>query len=570
MMTYSTNTYDDYNRRFSLQNERVVISDSYNYGNDGSCQKQPQHLSTLCPDKSYLKKPFYQQKILKQPSTAVINYDQYNNHLLSEEEYDDGQYTDHPPEAGYYNFFADMTDSLQGRRRWSHNYNSYFCIDELSLGASRHSYAPQDQLEYEPMYDYSTGQKLPALHNKWCLDVDSPKGSSGTPITKPNRSSYGLQQSEGIDDATMLNSDGHRRKSMHTRVSVPLSSHLGDTSLSEASNEYGMQFNNFDDSELPVQDAIDDQDLSFGPNSVMMRRNIRTNSAVSISNANSSTTNNTATENGNTEFGTPSPGYTYNSFLDEIAHQSLDNTGHEVAPSMAVYNAVQNTSSEQYLALEKRKKWYKNLVHFTIIALKRSPFAIPKNSNRNHHQMQPDIQFLPATNTDSMGDVLDIKQQKELLHRLHHHQTTTSGGTPTAFFPQHVLSNKLSPDKTKIISLNRIWAFRLLEKEAEGEEDNSDQRSPVTTAAATGCWIGFDYENQRKIENHIKNLAIKPEDGRLAIYDSHIRQKAIPVIVTPLGQKAYYFADSQQNQLIVLEVASIQNDHEKVTFVYRV
>lgn len=44
----------------------------------------------------------------------------------------------------------------------------------------------------------------------------------------------------------------------------------------------------------------------------------------------------------------------------------------------------------------------------------------------------------------------------------------------------------------------------------------------------------------------------------------------MPVIVTPNHTKGYYFADEEQSRLVTLQVTFIENNHQKVTFVYRV
>lgn len=153
----------------------------------------------------------------------------------------------------------------------------------------------------------------------------------------------------------------------------------------------------------------------------------------------------------------------------------------------------------------------------------------------------PTIQVISITNGELLGDVLDSQQQKEILSQLSS--------------PQPSSNHSLSPEKTKITSLDRIWVFRLIEEGFVRENV---------------AWIGFDFENQLKIEQHLKDLESRPEDGRLALYDSHIRHKTMPVIVTPNENKGYYFADVHQNDLITLEVTCIENHHQKVTFVYRV
>jgi hypothetical protein len=111
----------------------------------------------------------------------------------------------------------------------------------------------------------------------------------------------------------------------------------------------------------------------------------------------------------------------------------------------------------------------------------------------------------------------------------------------------------LPPEKQKITHLDRVWVFRLWTESSENV-----------------AWVGFDFENQVKIEKHVQELGALPEDGRLAIYDSHIRHKQMPVIITPNDKRGYYLADMNQPSLVTLEVTFIENNHQNVTFVYRV
>jgi hypothetical protein len=210
----------------------------------------------------------------------------------------------------------------------------------------------------------------------------------------------------------------------------------------------------------------------------------------------------------------------------------------------------------------EKKKWFKSIVSTALIIkkgaqkFKRDDISRANIKQQQQQQQQqafygnassPSIQVISASNNGLLGDVLDSKQQQELITQLYQSPPPAPGSNAN-----------LLPEKTKITSLDRIWVFRL--QEANTTLDKSSNIA----------WIGFDFENQLKIEQHIKELQTRPEDGRLALYDSHIRHKTMPVIVTPDDNKGYYFADMHQNQLNTLEITSIENDHQKVTFVYRV
>ncbi|CEG76132.1 hypothetical protein RMATCC62417_11073 [Rhizopus microsporus] len=184
----------------------------------------------------------------------------------------------------------------------------------------------------------------------------------------------------------------------------------------------------------------------------------------------------------------------------------------------------------------KRKKWM-------------NPFKLLKNKVKKFQTVnassspQPTIQFIPTTENDILGDALDSHQQKHLLNQLYQiQQKQTSPQQHTA-----------SPEKVKITSLDHIWVFRLITFDEEQQTNDHI------------AWICFDYENQLLIEDYMGHS----EEEGLTLYDSHIRHKGMPVVVMPTDNKGYYFADAQQTQLCTLEVKSIRNDRNNITFVYR-
>ncbi|CEI87748.1 hypothetical protein RMCBS344292_02156 [Rhizopus microsporus] len=180
-----------------------------------------------------------------------------------------------------------------------------------------------------------------------------------------------------------------------------------------------------------------------------------------------------------------------------------------------------------------------------------NPFKLLKNkvkkfqSNNTSSSPQPTIQFIPTTEDDILGDALDSHQQKHLLNQLYQIQQQQQQTSPQ----QHTVS----PERVKITSLDRIWVFRLVTFDEEQQTNDHI------------AWICFDYENQLLIEEYMSH----PEEEGLTLYDSHIRHKGMPVVVIPTDNKGYYFADAQQAQLCTLEVKSIRNDRNNITFVYR-
>lgn len=197
---------------------------------------------------------------------------------------------------------------------------------------------------------------------------------------------------------------------------------------------------------------------------------------------------------------------------------------------------------EEALPEPVKKKWYKGLMNKGFM-LKMKKSKKTKAMQQDPHPSTPAVHVISVNNNEMLGDVLNSNQQKEIINQLYQQPSNNSANMV------------LPPEQQKITSLDRIWVFRLWTEEATNENV---------------AWIGFDFENQLKIEKHVQELESQPEDGRLAIYDSHIRHKQMPVIVTPNEKKGYYFTDMNQNQLVTLEVTFIQNNHQKVTFVYRV
>ncbi|RCH86489.1 hypothetical protein CU097_008725, partial [Rhizopus azygosporus] len=185
----------------------------------------------------------------------------------------------------------------------------------------------------------------------------------------------------------------------------------------------------------------------------------------------------------------------------------------------------------------KRKKWM-------------NPFKLLKNkvkkfqTNNASSSPQPTIQFIPTTEDDILGDALDSHQQKHLLNQLYQIQQQQQQQQTSP--QQHIVS----PERVKITSLDRIWVFRLVTFDEEQQTNDHI------------AWICFDYENQLLIEEYMSH----PEEEGLTLYDSHIRHKGMPVVVIPTDNKGYYFADAQQAQLCTLEVKSIRNDRNNITF----
>ncbi|KAI9471367.1 hypothetical protein BDB00DRAFT_862523 [Zychaea mexicana] len=106
-----------------------------------------------------------------------------------------------------------------------------------------------------------------------------------------------------------------------------------------------------------------------------------------------------------------------------------------------------------------------------------------------------------------------------------------------------------------VASLDQIWVFRASNSNAN------------TTA---NVWITFDYNNQHLLTKHKKKLDKLriPYDEGVDVFDSHIRQGKLPVLVFPSRKQAYYPTNLSGDEIISIEVACIPNSRD-LQFVYR-
>lgn len=147
--------------------------------------------------------------------------------------------------------------------------------------------------------------------------------------------------------------------------------------------------------------------------------------------------------------------------------------------------------------------------------------------------------------TGPAGDVLDQEQQRDILQQL------TAPPSP-------LLNQRYSSEAVQVASLDFIWVFRL----------KSENDMPV--------WTGFDLRNQALLSKHYqehsnggrRDAGAQENDPGVELFDSHIRQGQLPVLVLPSKQLGYYPLDMQGNEIGTLQVACMVNGHD-VQFVYR-
>ena len=145
-----------------------------------------------------------------------------------------------------------------------------------------------------------------------------------------------------------------------------------------------------------------------------------------------------------------------------------------------------------------------------------------------------------TTTNGTVGDVLNQQQQDEIVQQLPKSITTSPNN-----------NNNIM----KVADLDRIWVFR-------ATEQNS------TTSA--NVWITFDYKNQELLNNYVQNLqqAKYQFDHGIDLFDSHIRQGQLPVLVLPTRQQAFYPTSLSGDHIVSLQVYCLPNSSE-LQFVYR-
>lgn len=147
------------------------------------------------------------------------------------------------------------------------------------------------------------------------------------------------------------------------------------------------------------------------------------------------------------------------------------------------------------------------------------------------NNQQPYIRTILASGPT--GDVLDHAQQQDVLDKIFSHPPMPSG-TPVT-----------DAEAARIASLEYIWVFRR----------QSEQEMPV--------WTTFDADNQVVLSEH------RYSDKGVELFDSHIRQGQLPVLVVPHRQAGYYFPiDMAGSDIASLEIACLPNTND-LQFVYR-
>ncbi|KAI8137012.1 hypothetical protein BJV82DRAFT_675269 [Fennellomyces sp. T-0311] len=207
---------------------------------------------------------------------------------------------------------------------------------------------------------------------------------------------------------------------------------------------------------------------------------------------------------------------------DAIARRSHNEQDDEEKPPP--YTEFPN--DDEYRPKKRRRRW-----SFTGLMKRIKPsklISFARNNNSSNRSIRTVLSTSPT------GDVLDEQQQRDILHQLHTGEERTS------------LRGGHRAEAARVAGLERIWVFRL-------EQEQSEQPA---------VWTTFDYHNQMTLTHQ------QDSDKGIEVFDSHIRQGQLPVLVVPRRQRGYYPMDITGNAIVTLEIACLPNTQD-IQFVYR-
>ncbi|KAI7852002.1 hypothetical protein BDC45DRAFT_607771 [Circinella umbellata] len=260
------------------------------------------------------------------------------------------------------------------------------------------------------------------------------------------------------------------------------------------------------------------------------------------------------------------------------------------------YTEIIDNDNDNYRSKKRRKRRWS----FTALMKKITPKLISrsrKNNNSSNRSIRTVLSSRPT------GDVLDEYQQQDILHQLTTNTTMNNQYPPhsyrpylpgqPSFYPNPIQQSRSSESSTnntnsyrrglrlrggqrgrihssstaegearRIASLDHIWVFRLLLRERYGDNNDENQEEEEEEEEEAVVWTTFDYDNQMKLMNE------QEIDKGIEIFDSHIRQGQLPVLVVPKRQRGYFPMDSTGDAIVTLEVACLPNTKDTL-FVMR-
>ncbi|ORY97201.1 hypothetical protein BCR43DRAFT_489403 [Syncephalastrum racemosum] len=136
------------------------------------------------------------------------------------------------------------------------------------------------------------------------------------------------------------------------------------------------------------------------------------------------------------------------------------------------------------------------------------------------------------------------KRRRWLFSRLFQKSSTAPKATYTQTPPN--LSPSQSTNSTASIGrLDRVFVFR----HPQQSEDN--------------VWVSFDYANQERLSLYNSQVGRMPYgDQGCELFDSHIQQGQLPILVLPSRNQAFYPTDWTGDTIVQLEVACFPNSSD--------
>lgn len=229
----------------------------------------------------------------------------------------------------------------------------------------------------------------------------------------------------------------------------------------------------------------------------------------------------------------------------------------EQTPGSSQVNSGSNTptttaiNQQQQSSAQKKKRWWPLNYLFRRTPNSSSSATLlttpsPTSQGTSSSTATQSASSSPSNNIKSiktngpLGDLLDPKQQEKIMDQLAVADPLVSEN-----------SSLLNDEAIKIASLDHIWIFR------------SSEHS---------LWIVFDYANQHKLTQHTQQLyhhhPATVVDQGVELFDSHIRNGQLPVLVLPSRQCGYYPTSFTGEQIASLHVICIPNS-SNLQFVYR-
>lgn len=217
-----------------------------------------------------------------------------------------------------------------------------------------------------------------------------------------------------------------------------------------------------------------------------------------------------------------------------IIHDSTPQKESESAPYLdsASHPLTATTTTTSTPSLQQqRRPW-------SLLSFLKRKLVLPnkaKHEKSSRSRARPSIRTIASSSPT--GDVLDLAQQRDIMDKL------------LVSPDSNHIQGQPSSEAAMVAQLSFIWVFRL-----QGD-------GPLV-------WTGFDLSNQARLTEHYAQYRDTTADPGLELFDSHVRQGRLPLLVLPGRQLGYYPLDMTGDQIGTLQVACLPNTQD-TQFVYR-